>query len=131
MDTRIGPDEPVSARVQDWAVDNMHNTTPDWSRQTIEWINLPTAEDGQKMRQKIWDKIAGELDALSKLVMAEGTLTEEGIAESDTMVNKLMQKGMEVVKICGAYKPKPNKANGDTEIPRGCPGPKRRPTKRT
>jgi exonuclease III len=90
--------EPVSARVQGWAVDNMNNTTPDWSRPTIERINLPKAEDREKMTQKIWDNISGELATVSQLVMAEGTLAEEGIAEAETMVNNMMQKGMEVVK---------------------------------
>ena len=90
--------EPVTTTVTGWSVENVGNTTPDWSRQTMERINMPKAEDKEKTTQGIWDKIASDADTVKKLVMKGGTPTDEEMTEADVMINKMGQKAMEVVK---------------------------------
>jgi len=122
--------EPVTTTVTGWSVENVGNTTPDWSRQTMERINIPKAEDKEKTTQDIWDKIASDVDTVKKLVMKGGTPTDEEVTEADVMINKMGQKAMEVVKHMWGSKPRP-KENRGTVKPRGCPGPKQRNTKAT
>jgi len=90
--------EPVTTTVTGWSVENVGNTTPDWSRQTMERINMPKAEDRERTTQEIWDKIASDIDTVKKLVMTEGTPTDEEMTEADVMINKMGQKVMQVVK---------------------------------
>jgi hypothetical protein len=90
--------EPVTTKVTGWSVDNVGNTIPDWSRQTMERIHMPKAEDKEKTTQEIWNRIASEISTVNKLVMTEGTPTDEEMTEADVMINKMGQQAMEVVK---------------------------------
>ena len=90
--------QPVTTMVTGWAVGNVDSTTPDWSRQTMERINLPKAEDKEKTTQEILDHTAAEIETLSKLVVTEDTLTDEGLAEAEILVSKITQQGMPVVR---------------------------------